>query len=260
MLPTILHIPHSSTIIPHGTEFLVDDQTIQQELLKLTDWHTEDLFAVPGHLQIIAPYSRIFCDTERFADDALEVMAEKGMGVLYTTLDDGRPLRKVNPALRKQVIDQYYRPHHRNLSDAVTNKLAAHGQVLIIDCHSFPDKPLQRDLNKTLPRPDFNIGTDPFHTPQALIDASVEFFEKKGYSLGINWPYAGTIVPLEQFRKKQQVHSIMLEINRRLYLKEGTAERSANYEQIKSIAQEYVALMENSVPERTGKINSAVEY
>jgi hypothetical protein len=33
--------------------------------------------------KIIAPFSRIFCDVERFSDDELEVMAKSGMGVLY---------------------------------------------------------------------------------------------------------------------------------------------------------------------------------
>ena len=236
----ILHIPHASTIIPHGTTFLVDDQTIREELLKLTDWHTEDLFSAGGHVRIIAPYSRLFCDTERFADDDREVMAEKGMGVLYTTLDDGRLFRHASPALKQSILNQYYWPHHRNLSDAVHSRLQQYGSALIIDGHSYPDEPLQRDLNKQVPRPDVNIGTDPFHTPQELIDVSVKFFEKKGLSLGINWPYQGTMVPAEYYRKNPQVYSIMLEINRKLYLKNGTNEKSDGYDHIKAIVGEFI--------------------
>lgn len=240
----ILHIPHASTIIPYGNHFLADQQTIQEELLKLTDWHTEDLFSAPGHLQVIAPYSRIFCDTERFIDDSKEIMSAKGMGVLYSRLDDGRPLREVDEFLKQTVIQQYYIPHHRNLSEAVISRLRNNGYALILDCHSFPDKPLCRDLNTDLPRPDFNIGTDPFHTPAELIDASAEFFDKKGFSLGIDWPYAGTIVPMNYYKKHKSVRSIMLEINRKLYLEEGSSRKSEQYPLIKTVTKEYIELLD----------------
>ena len=53
------------------------------EMLKLTDWYTDDLFYSENNEMIIAEFSRICCDPERFTDDNLEVMAQYGMGVLY---------------------------------------------------------------------------------------------------------------------------------------------------------------------------------
>lgn len=50
----------------------------------------------------------------------------------------------------------------------VTEKLKERDKVLIIDCHSFPDKPMNRDLIQESPRPDFCIGTDKFHTSNLL--------------------------------------------------------------------------------------------
>jgi N-formylglutamate deformylase len=34
----ILHIPHSSTIIPFSEGYLVDSIALENEILKLTDW------------------------------------------------------------------------------------------------------------------------------------------------------------------------------------------------------------------------------
>jgi N-formylglutamate deformylase len=237
----ILHLPHTSTIIPLKAGYVASDEVLQAEILKLTDWHTEDLFCSGEDIMIVAPFSRIFCDTERFPDDAHEVMAQFGMGALYEKTDDGTSLRVVSPELRAQVMNNYYWPHHRKLSGAVAQQLQRHGKALIIDGHSFPDVPIEQSLDKRPDRPDFNIGTDAFHTPSALTDLSAKFFEDKGYSVGIDWPYSGSIVPLEYYQKDQRVNSIMLEVNRKLYLKEGASEKSADYTATKEVVQKYLA-------------------
>ena len=66
----ILHIPHSSTNIPLKKGYCVSDGLLNQEILKLTDWYTDDLFENEIDSSIKAPFSRIFCDTERFSDDS----------------------------------------------------------------------------------------------------------------------------------------------------------------------------------------------
>lgn len=243
----ILHIPHSSTNIPFLDGYIVEFDTLEKEILKITDWYTDDLFHSEKDEMIIAQFSRIFCDPERFTDDSQEVMAQYGMGVLYEKNDDGEVIRKVTPALREKILTEYYWKHHKKLNQAVNNQLEQFGKALIVDCHSFPSKPMKRDLDQTPNRPDFNIGTDAFHTPQKLIDLSVSFFEKAGYSLGIDWPYKGSIVPLEHYQKNVNVYSIMLEINRVLYLKEPTNEKSEKYLEIKKVTNEYLQVLQNNL-------------
>ena len=243
----ILHIPHSSTHIPLFEGYLVDSMALEKEMLKLTDWYTHDLFHSDADEMIIAGFSRIFCDPERFTDDSQEVMAQYGMGVLYEKSDAGEMIRNVTPELKAKVLADYYWKHHGRFSAAVNNQLNLFGKVTIVDCHSFPSKPLTRALDKNPDRPDFNIGTDPFHTPKELVDLSVSFFKEAGYTLGVDWPYKGSIVPLEHYQKNRNVSSIMLEVNRALYLKEPTNEKSESYSQIKQITSDYIRTIKNTL-------------
>ena len=144
MKKLILHIPHSSIEIPDKDGFIVNDEILNQELIKITDWHTEDLYGNEKDIEVVAPFSRIFCDAERFADDSKEVMFQFGMGVLYSTLDSGEIMRNITPELRNKVLKNYYWKHHKNLSNKVTEQLKLNDECLIIDCHSFPKKPLNK--------------------------------------------------------------------------------------------------------------------
>lgn len=236
----ILHIPHSSTNIPIRDGYVVDDEILQNEILKLTDWYTDDLFFSEDEITIKAGFSRIFCDSERFSDDSQEVMAQFGMGVLYEKSDDGAVIRDVPTDLREEILKNYYWRHHNALSNAVNDQLNTFNKALIIDCHSYPNVPLKRDLDQRGKRPDFNIGTDSYHTPLDLIEFSKEFFSSKGYSLGIDWPYSGSIVPLEHYQTNRNVQTIMLEVNRALYLKGLTNKKSEKYNETKQVVGEFI--------------------
>lgn len=245
MKKLILHIPHSSTLIPIKDGYCVSDEILKQEILKLTDWYTDDLFENETDSSIKAPFSRIFCDTERFSDDSQEVMAQFGMGVLYEKTDSGEPLRNIAPELRKHILDSFYWKHHNQLTESVKHQLEQFGRATIVDCHSFPQIPIIRALDQSSFRPDFNIGTDAFHTPKKWIDASITFFEEKGYSLGVDRPYEGSIVPMDYYQKDKNVQSIMLEINRKLYLDEPTNEKSSQYQKTKQVVHEFLQLLRN---------------
>jgi N-formylglutamate amidohydrolase len=239
----ILHIPHASTAIPDRNGYVVDDATLAHELLLLTDWHTDDLYANEHDTAVVAPFSRLFCDAERFPDDAREVMAAQGMGVLYTHTDSGRPMRSVDAALRERILRTWFTPHHERLRAAVQEQLDLRGTALIVDCHSYPDEPLRRDLDRTPGRPAFSIGTDPLHTPPALIAAAVDFFAAHGYDLAIDRPYRGTLVPEPWYGRDARVRSIMLEVNRALYLEPGSNARSAGYAGTREVVQGFLEVV-----------------
>ena len=243
----ILHVPHSSTKLPNKLGFLVEDAFLEKEILKLTDWYTDDLFRMDDSIVVKADFSRIFCDVERFADDSKEPMAQVGMGVIYQRTDDDLRLREVSQELRLEILNDFYWPHHNKLNRAVESQLKSVGKAVIVDCHSFPKVPLKKALDQTINRPDFNIGTDKFHTPSYLIELSKDFFKEKGFSLGLDWPYSGSIVPIKHYQQSKNVESIMLEVNRALYLTGDGNQKSSDYLEIKQVVSEYLQTITNTI-------------
>lgn len=54
----ILHIPHSAINIPVTEGYLVPETVLNDEILKLTDWYTNDLFKNETDISIKAPFTR----------------------------------------------------------------------------------------------------------------------------------------------------------------------------------------------------------
>src|SRR5688572_29245963 len=97
-------------------------------------------------------------------------------------------MRVVSSDLRKHILTTYYHKHHELFHRAVANQLNVYNKALILDCHSFldghsfRDTPLKRAVHKIVPRPDFNIGTDAFHTPKKLIELAEAFFKERNFT------------------------------------------------------------------------------
>ena len=144
-----------------------------------------------------------------------------------------QPLRE-QPTQEKrlELLERYYIPHHQKLTEAVEESLLANNHCLIIDGHSFPALPLPYELNQTAFRPDFCLGTDDFHTPEELVERVETILESCGYSTARDQPFSGTIVPMKHYRKDHRVQSLMIEINRWLYLGE---DYSVDSERTKSL-------------------------
>lgn len=69
--------------------------------------------------------------------------------------------------------------------------------------------------------PNICIGTDKNYTDETLINFTINHFKKYGYSVAINNTYSGTMIPNKYFNKyDKRIKSIMLEVNKRIYLKD----------------------------------------
>jgi len=241
-VPIIANIPHSSIFIPQelNGSFLLNNDDLQKELLRMTDFYTDEIFscvAELGGISVIYTYSRLVLDPERFRDDKKERMTDKGMGVIYTKDSNGRLLRDINETERNRLLENLYDPYHNAISVEVQNLLSKFGKCLIIDGHSFPAIPLPYETNQDVQRPKICIGTNQFHTPQYLTDFILKFFENKNKNLTteINKPFKGCYVPLEFLGKDERIKSIMIEINRGLYMNEDTGEKNESFNEIKDI-------------------------
>jgi len=206
----VIHIPHASRCIPaeERAALCLSDVELSAELLKMTDAYTDELFAVDTYLapHFTFPISRLVVDPERFVDDAVEPMAERGMGVVYTRTATGAPLRRhLDPETRDRLLAWYYRPHHHQLDLAVSNILQQGPSCLVVDAHSFPSIPLPYEFDQSRDRPDICIGTADFHSPPALVDFAVELCEQAGFRVAVNRPFAGAMVPARYYKLDRRV-------------------------------------------------------
>ena len=214
---TLLHVPHSSTVIPEQYLGSFRRSLLRRELDVMTDWFCDELFDC-GREKIVFPISRLVCDVERFRSDADEIMAKIGMGAVYRSASDLAPFRFTTEGERQEILARYYDTHHRLFTQTVDRILLENGRCLIVDGHSFYPTPLPYEMDQSADRPDFCIGTSPYHTPEVLSETIVSFLTAQGFRVKINSPFAGTIVPLKHYGKDGRVISVMIEVNRKLYL------------------------------------------
>jgi len=235
----VLHIPHSSRRVPADARLAIrlDDEALDSELLRMTDAYTDVLFP-PTPVEagrVIFPLSRLVCDVERFPADESEPMAARGMGVAYTRTSMGAELRAPpDAAARQALLERWYWPHHLTLEHLVNDVVARSGICLIIDCHSFPSVALPCELDQSSERADICIGTDPFHTPSEIREAIVAAAKEEGYSVAVDAPFAGALVPLSSYRKDRRIWSVMIEVNRRLYMDEHSGSMIPDFAKVRA--------------------------
>ena len=199
----VLNIPHANT---NGIGFTQweNKETMLPVIRKWTDWYT-DLIFIPEKKDriktIVADYSRFVVDVERLPDDPLN---ECGQGIIYTDFNGFH--RNVDEGERMVFMGYYY-----SYIKKLKSMLSDHS--LLIDCHSFPS-----DQNNV----DICIGyNDDWSRPTDFIIGLVaETFKRIGLKVEFNTPYSNTIAPETNYT----YNSIMIEINKRVYLNERTLE------------------------------------
>ena len=116
------------------------------------------------------------------------------------------------------------------------------------DVLSFPAAPLPYESDQRPDRPDVCIGTDAYHTPPQLADALAEAFTARGYSVAFNAPFAGALVPLRWYRREPRVRSVMIELNRGLYL-DGACRRGPAFSRLKRDVAQILTAVSQRVPQ-----------
>ncbi len=236
----VVHIPHASLEIPeeYRKTILLDELTLWREKCRMTDAFCDDLYDAPGfENRIVAENSRFVCDVERFRDDELEPCAKKGQGLMYTKTWVGKKLRENNQELRNKILEEIYDPHHERLTSAVELALSKYGKCLIIDGHSFHSKMIVK-LGNIFGLPDFDFGTDSFHTPKGLVDAMCDFAKRSGYRPKVNTPFGGAITPMKFYQREKRVVSVMIETNRKLYMNEKNMTKNGGFQKTRAVCHE----------------------
>ena len=234
-MSVVLHVPHAATAIPDDVRraILLDDAALAREVLASVDHHTDrfvDGLDQPGRVRNwVNAHARLVVDPERFLDPAREATEAVGRGAVYTRGFDGTPLRDVDdpsfPALRAELLARFFAPYHAGIEQLVADLLDTYGTCTVIDVHSYPRDAQPYELAGGLaadaPRPELCIGTDPAHTPAALVAIVEEVAASLGLGTARDTPFAGTFVPTP-WLGDPRVRSVMLEIRRDTYMDETT--------------------------------------
>jgi len=172
-------------------------------------------------------------------EDAVVEAARDAVALMGTSMR--HTLRaQPDPTTRQSLLERWYWPHHSKLERMVNDVAARLGACLIVDCHSFPSAALPYELVQTTQRADFCIGTDPFHTPSSVCDAIVAAVKEAGYSVTIDAPFAGALVPLASYRTDRRILSVMIEVNRRLYMDEHSGLKNRAFEQVRAVVGQLI--------------------
>ena len=208
----------------------IDARFINEVVFRLTDWHTDFLFHGFRDERIRTvrfPYSRFVVDAERLWDDPLE---KEGQGILYRRF--GGYCRTIPQQCERRLYNLWHEHQHKLKSALCEN-------ALLLDCHSFPEEQGDVDIcigfNEDWSKPD-----------RSTLDLAVNLFEENGYSVGINYPYSNSEAPECPFRYQ----SMMLEVNKRVYMEKGTLYLKIRHHQKQSVSDLMAQLMEMLVKGR----------
>ena len=226
----LLHIPHASLHLPTDfwRDITVDKEIIERELRFIADYRVDELVKNIDSYKVIFEYSRLYCDVERFRSDEDEPMVKLGMGTIYTHLSDGTQYRKIELSRREEILGKSYDLHHKQLNTLSREIVDQYGSCVIIDIHSYSDELVRRLFGWTENLPDICLGYDEKWFGKDNASKLKTYIEKMGYSCELNYPYSGALVPMEFYHDENpKMQSVMLEINRRVYLNGGVVSKNA---------------------------------
>lgn len=226
----VLNEPHASIEGLFDKElsgWSIDDRFLNEIVFPLTDWHTDYLFHGFSHPNIKTvrfPFSRFIVDAERLWNDPMERI---GQGVIYRYFGD---YQRILTKRQEWSLGSLWTKHQNNLKKNLCEN------ALLLDCHSFPE-----DMGDV----DICIGfNDDWSRPNMkLLSYTFNLFKDNGYTIGINYPYSNSEAPECPFKYQ----SMMIEINKRVYLERRSIYLKTHHEQKKSIREVIGQLIETLV-------------
>lgn len=243
-VPFVFASPHSGRLYPAG--FVAQSKLDALSLRRSEDAYVDALFSgavALGAPMIAARFPRAFLDVNRAAseldpamfDGALGVRVDTanarvnaGLGVIPRVVRDGAEIYagKLSTAEAKDRIARLHEPYHAALARLIDETLHRFGVAILIDCHSMPSAGSV---------PDIVLGDRFGASASAQVTRLAESsFERFGFSVARNTPYAGGYTTHLYGRRDDGVHALQIEINRARYLNEHSIAPGADFELVQS--------------------------
>ena len=162
-------------------------------------------------------------------------VSKRGLGLLKSKSRYGEPVheRKLTVAEVMERLEKYHRPYYAELAQNIERLKSAFGFVAQLSCHcmSAVGAPTHPDPGQD--RPDFNLGNVNGKTSSAeFVDFVAAKIKSLGYSCGMNFPYNGGELNSRFGDPAHGVESIMVEINKKLFMDVKTFRKTAGFDRL----------------------------
>jgi N-formylglutamate amidohydrolase len=217
------------------------------------DLYVDQLYAdAPdeGAALLVSNISRYVCDLNRATDDVDPLAVEGGTarssphGFVWRTTTEGRPalLGPISRSEHERRATAYHRPYHQALVDLLEERRVRHGYAILLCAHSMPSRGRDGHDDAGVERADVVPGTRGKTTTAMPVIEKVEALARAaGLRLLHDEPYKGGFTTYHYGRPRQGVHSIQIELARRLYMDEKTLEkRPAEFEMLRAFCRTLV--------------------
>jgi N-formylglutamate amidohydrolase len=254
--PVVFNSPHSGRVYP---ECLAAASRLDARGLRRSeDFMVDALMAgapARGCALLLAHFPRAYLDVNRepyeldprMFDGRLPPYANTrslrvagGLGTIPRIVGDGHDIYRsrlpVSEALAR--IERVYKPYHAALRGLLADAMRAHGEAVLVDCHSMPSASLGPNVGD---RPDIVLG-DRFGVSCApwIVAEAEAIFEDLGLRVARNRPYAGGFITEHYGQPQAGVHALQIEVNRGLYMDEATIEPGRGFERMRQAMDLFV--------------------
>ena len=233
--PILITVPHAGNIYP---DLFIKNLKINLcEVRRIEDYQSNKILDQIDEQMadiIIAQCSRAVVDLNRSRnaiDHSMftqvfehEPVSEKqmikyGLGVFPNKIFGKTILKSPLPfSYAIHMLEHYYDPFHKSLNKQIMYLNNTFGFCYHIDLHTMPSKALLNFKKE----PDIILG-DNFgkSCSIALINYFQNVFQENGFTVEVNNPYAGGFITRNYGNPSKGVHTIQIEINRKIYMDEN---------------------------------------
>lgn len=263
-VPLVYDSPHSGRAYPPEFDFVPPFEVIRRG----EDAYVDEMIASAAHegaSVLNCEFPRTFIDVNRDVVDIDEQLLDApwpgevrsyprgsifGSGLVWRLALGEVPIydHKLSIEEVQHRIDAYYQPYHDMLGWLLKRQHRRFGAVWHINWHSCP--PLDR-LNDNRPVADFILGDRDGSSCEPEFTAVVEtFLKEQGFQVARNAPFKGAHVVAHYGKPEQGFHSLQIEMNRKLYLRGDTTDKSDNFEAHQQVLERLTSQVAAFVRER----------
>jgi hypothetical protein len=213
----VLHFANATSAVPAELrdQFLLAANELEREAALRHDSLALELFlnSICVSPNVRSLVSSLVVDvTAPLADDPDR--AQQQNEAIPQQTREGRLLRRPLTPDEAHLLAQRHVAHDRRLQRAAGEAVDRFGGCLLLDCRTFVAG-AQPEGAPPAP-PTIQLGTDPTHTPQHLVDAFRTALTAAGYAVEVDSQHRGAVVPNRLYGREPLLYALRIAVDRRL--------------------------------------------